>query len=55
MLGVLLNVGAVVQHLRLVAQLRKGSWQPGPSQAGIAAALSLASIGLAVGVYLLVR
>jgi len=55
LLGVLLNIGAVVQHLHLVGQLQKGIWQPGASRSGIAAAISLASIGLAVGGYLLFR
>lgn len=55
LLGVLVNIGASVQHVRLVAQLRKGTWQPGPSKSGIAAAIALACVGLAVGIYLLFR
>jgi putative membrane protein len=55
LMGVMVNLGAVVQHVRLVARLQKGIWHPGPSQAGIAAAISLALIGFGVGTYLLFR
>jgi putative membrane protein len=55
LIGVLVNIGATVEHVRLVARLRKGTWQPGASGFGIASALALAAIGLAVGGYLLFR
>jgi putative membrane protein len=53
LMGVLVNIVAPVQHIRLVRRLRQGSWQPGPSRAGVISAIILACIGLAVAVFLL--
>jgi putative membrane protein len=53
-LGVLVNVSAVVNHVRIVGQLSAGTWQPGRiSTAGVVLALVLAAIGVGMAVYLL--
>ncbi len=52
-MGVVVNVAAAVQHVRLVRRLQKGLWTPGPSQPAIASAIFLAAAGIAVAVYLL--
>jgi putative membrane protein len=52
-LGVMVNVGAAVQHVQLVRQLRTGTWQPGKVSAGaVGLALVLAVIGVGIAVYL---
>jgi putative membrane protein len=53
LMGVLVNIVAPVQHIRLVRRLRQGVWQPGPSRAGVISALFLAGAGLAVATFLL--
>jgi putative membrane protein len=53
LMGVLVNIVAPIQHIRLVRRLRQGVWQPGPSRSGIASAMILACIGLAVAIFLL--
>lgn len=53
-LGVIVNVSAVVQHVRTVRELRTGAWVPGRiSRNAVILALVLAVIGVAVGIYLL--
>jgi putative membrane protein len=52
-LGVIVNVSAVERHVRLLRQLSAGTWVPGRvSRAGVALAVVLASIGVALAVYL---
>ena len=53
-LGVLVNVVAVAQHLRTVAELRAGTWTPGVNRSAVALAAVLALVGVAMGTYLLV-
>ena len=53
LMGVLVNIIAPVQHIRLVRQLRQGVWHPGPSRAGVISAFFLACVGLAVAIFLL--
>jgi putative membrane protein len=54
LMGVLVNVAAAVQHVRLIRRLEKGSWTPGPSRPAILSAAFLAAVGIAVAIYLLV-
>ena len=50
-LGVLVNLSAVLQHLRLTQQLRSGSWHAGRvSGIGVVLALLLAAGGIAMAV-----
>ena len=52
-LGVIVNVGAVARHVRLVRQLSAGTWVPGKiSASAVALGLVLAAIGVAMAVYL---
>jgi putative membrane protein len=52
-LGVMVNLGAVVRHIRLVRQLGTGTWVSGKVSAGaVALALVLAAIGVGMAVYL---
>jgi putative membrane protein len=52
-LGVLVNVSAVVNHVRVVRQMSAGTWQPGRiSTAGIVLAVILAAIGTGMAAYL---
>ena len=54
LLGVIINIVAVVDHLALTRQLANGTWQPGkPSKAAVSLALLLAAIGIGMAVYLL--
>jgi putative membrane protein len=53
LMGVLVNIIAPVQHIRLVRQLRRGAWQPGPSRAAVITSIFLACVGLAVAIFLL--
>lgn len=53
-IGVVVNVTAVMQHIRTVRELREGSWVPGRiSTSAVALALLLAAVGIAMGAYLL--
>jgi putative membrane protein len=52
-LGVIVNVSAVVGHIRTVRELRSGAWTPGIARNAVILALLLALAGAAVGVYLL--
>jgi putative membrane protein len=54
-LGVLVNVSAVTEHFRLIAQLRDGSWEPGRvSRNAVVLAILLAIIGVAIAGYIVV-
>lgn len=53
-LGVIVNVAAVVQHVRTVRELREGTWVAGRiSTNAVVLALLLAVVGLGMGAYLL--
>ena len=53
LLGVVVNVSAVVEHFRVVKGLKTGNWVAGKvSSHGVALALLLAAAGLAMGGYL---
>jgi len=53
-LGVVVNVAAIVHHIRTVRELRTGSWIAGrASRNAIVLALLLAVVGIGVGIYLL--
>ena len=52
--GVLVNLGAIGNHLRTVSELRSGNWVPGrASKSAVMLATILALAGIAMGVYLL--
>jgi putative membrane protein len=52
--GVVVNVTAVLQHVRTVRELREGNWIPGRvSTNAVVLALLLAAVGIAMGAYLL--
>jgi putative membrane protein len=52
-LGVIVNLSAVVSHIHIVQRLAAGTWIPGqPSKAAIALALLLAALGTAMAIYL---
>lgn len=54
-LGVLVNISAVMEHFRVVAQLRNGSWEPGRvSRSAVALAVLLAVIGIVIAGYILI-
>ena len=53
-LGVLVNVGAVIYHVRTTRALRAGTWTPGVSFNAVTLALLLAMIGVGMGIFLLV-
>lgn len=53
-LGVIVNIAAVIHHIRTVKELRTGAWQPGRiAKDAVILALLLAAIGIGVAVYLL--
>jgi putative membrane protein len=53
-LGVVVNVGAVVRHFRLIRELSSGTWQPGRvSKDAVVLGLLLAAAVVAMAVYLL--
>jgi putative membrane protein len=53
-LGVLINITAVINHLNVVKKLSTGTWQPGqPSKTAVALALLLAVLGIAMAIYLI--
>jgi putative membrane protein len=52
-LGVVVNVMAVMSHVSTVRSLREGTWVAGVSRNAVILALLLAAIGVAMGVYLL--
>ncbi len=52
-LGVVVNISAVVRHIRLVHQLSSGTWIPGrPPIYTVAVGVVLAAVGLAMAIYL---
>jgi len=54
-LGVVVNLGAMLQHVQLIRQLSSGTWQPGKvSTGGVVLAITLAAIGLAMAIYLVI-
>jgi putative membrane protein len=54
LMGVLVNVSSVVQHLRLLRALRAGTWHADrPNYSAVIVAMGLAAIGSAVAIYLL--
>ncbi|MEZ2348073.1 YidH family protein [Terriglobus sp. RCC_193] len=53
-LGVMVLVVSVGQHLQLIRQLREGSWKPVVSRMAVVVAVLLALIGTIMAVYLLV-
>ncbi|HTF63162.1 MAG TPA: hypothetical protein VK638_10670 [Edaphobacter sp.] len=51
---VLVNLGAIANHLQAVRELRSGNWVPGRvSKSAVMLATILALAGIAMGVYLL--
>ncbi len=53
-LGVVVNLSAVMQHIRTVRELREGTWIAGRiSRDAVVLGLLLAAVGVAMGVYLL--
>ena len=53
-LGVIVNVGAVVHHVRTVRELRSGTWKAGQVSTGaVVLALVLALVGVGMAIYLL--
>jgi putative membrane protein len=53
-LGVIVNVAAVLQHVRTVRELRQGTWVAGRvSTNAVVLALLLAAVGLGMGAYLI--
>lgn len=54
-LGVTVNVGAAVRHVRTVREFGTGTWQPGRVSTGaVALAAVLAVVGVGMAVYLVV-
>ncbi|MGA8937900.1 MAG: DUF202 domain-containing protein [Acidobacteriaceae bacterium] len=54
LLGVLINITAVINHLLITKQLASGTWQPGkPSRTAVALAILLAVLGVAMAIYLI--
>jgi putative membrane protein len=53
-LGVIVLIASVAQHLILIRELSSGTWNPGISRNAVLLASILASIGVAMAVYLLV-
>jgi len=52
-LGVLVNLGAMVHHVKITRELQSGTWQPRVSHGAVSLAAVLAVVGLAMGMYLL--
>ena len=54
-MGAIVNLAAAINHRRLLAQLRTGSWKPEQhDRTGIMLAIALACAGMVVAVYLLI-
>jgi putative membrane protein len=54
LMGVLVNLTAVFQHIRLLRELKQGTWDAYHTRhSGIVVAVALALVGLTVAVYLL--
>lgn len=53
-LGTIVNVGAVMRHIRVIRELKSGTWTTGRlSWGAIVLALLLAVFGVGIGIYLL--
>ena len=53
-LGVIVNISATLNHIRITHRLASGTWQPGkPSTTAIVLALLLAVVGVVMAIYLL--
>ncbi len=52
-LGVLVQLGAMVHHVRTTRELQSGIWKPRVSYGGVLLALVLAIAGLGMGTYLI--
>ncbi len=53
-LGVAVNIAAVLHHTRTVRELRTGTWKSGRiSTTAVVLALTLALVGIGMGIYLL--
>jgi putative membrane protein len=51
--GVVINIAAALNHVRLTGELREGTYDPGqPSYTAVALSLLLAASGIAMAVYL---
>ena len=53
-LGVIVNIAAIVYHVRTVRRLQNGTWEAGLSLNAIVLAGLLAAIGLGMAIFLLV-
>lgn len=52
-LGVIVNISAVLRHFRLVHELSSGTWIPGRvSKSAVVLGLLLAGVGVAMAIYL---
>jgi putative membrane protein len=52
-LGVIVNLGAALRHIRLVRELSAGTWMPGRvSRDAVILSLVLAAVGMGIAVYL---
>lgn len=51
-LGVLVQLGAMVHHVRTTRELQSGTWEPKVSHGGVLLALVLAVAGVGMGAYL---
>ena len=53
-LGVIVNISAIIHHIRTTKELRTGTWIPGRiSTNAVALASLLAIVGIGMGIYLL--
>ena len=53
LLGVVVNISAVIRHLQIVRELRSGEWIAGrPSRVAVTVSLILAALGLGMALYL---
>jgi putative membrane protein len=53
-LGVVVNLGAVLRHVRLIHELREGTWQAGRvSVEAVLLGLLLAALGIGMAIYLM--
>jgi putative membrane protein len=52
-LGVLVNLAAVIHHVRTVKQLQSGTWVSGVSRNAVVLAVILVVVGVAMGAYLI--
>ena len=52
-LGVLVNLAAVIHHVRTVKQLQSGTWVSGVSRNAVVLTVILVVVGVAMGAYLI--